>query len=641
MKTIKTILISITALFTLASCSNFLDIKPTDKITAESLFASEGGIQAFLANLYYQMPIESFEWCYSNGFHYNGGDPNNNGNFTWNSTDDSVGSQGYNILGAGSNQYWDAAYKLNNNVNSFFGYIEGLQGFPQETIDLLNGEAWFIRGQVYFALAKRYGGVPIIEKVGDITDSTTLYIPRSTEVATWDYVLECFQNAADLLGDGNANHTRASKWAALAYKSRAALFAASLAKYWDKAPLSGNAVSQGLVGGFTAADAQRYYKACIDASAQIINSGKFSLYKPNPANPEEAGKNYTDIFATPSVATSEIIFLKAYSKVGSGYGHNMDNWNTPAQTAGPWPHPGRTNPTLEWAENFETYSNPGKSVKFQTYPNDAYDYGPYQKNRQYFQFDDPTEMFADKDARLGATAILPNTEWKNTKIVIQGGIIQTNGTPVMNNDAQIAKGYTGSDGKTYYAFGGSSQIAFSGFSTNGGNNTRTGFGCRKFLDPNYEPKGATWNQSTNDWIDMRYPEVMLNYAEAYAESGQGDASTAKMCVNATRHRAAFTNEVEPTLENVLRERRAEFGLGNTRFWDLIRRRMYHEIFSNYRRGALRPVLDLRTMKYIFVRQYLNTTETEVKLGGQTFQTKAYYTSIPNTASNGLVQNPQY
>ena len=134
---------------------------------------------------------------------------------------------------------------------------------------------------------------------------------------------------------------------------------------------------------------------------------------------------------------------------------------------------------------------------------------------------------------------------------------------------------------------------------------------------------------------MRYAEVLLNYAEAVAESGLGDPTLAKTCLNETRHRAGFVKEIPLTLENVLRERRAELSFEQTRAWDLIRRREFDDKFNNTRRTALAPVLDLRTMKYIFVRKYARNCN------GKTFPDQAYYHSIPGTGSNGLVQNPQY
>ena len=107
------------------------------------------------------------------------------------------------------------------------------------------------------------------------------------------------------------------------------------------------------------------------------------------------------------------------------------------------------------------------------------------------------------------------------------------------------------------------------------------------------------------------------------------------CLNATRRRAAFTTDIPCTLENVLRERRSEFGMENNRHWDLIRRREYHKIFkANYRRGALEPILDLRDGKTFFVRTYRQY------IGGCTFKEKYYYRGIPGWNVSGLIKNPQ-
>jgi hypothetical protein len=62
--------------------------------------------------------------------------------------------------------------------------LPGLNSVDETTRAELEGQSWFIRGQIYFALARRYGGLPIIEEVGDINDIESLRIPRSTEVAT-------------------------------------------------------------------------------------------------------------------------------------------------------------------------------------------------------------------------------------------------------------------------------------------------------------------------------------------------------------------------------------------------------------------------------------------------------------------------
>ena len=172
---------------------------------------------------------------------------------------------------------------------------------------------------MYLALARRYGGVPLIKEVQKMSttdDNSDLYVPRSTEKETWDFVQnECDLAIANLPETTRAadGALRATKWAAYALKSRAALHAASVAKYWNSAPLTGEAVDAKLVGGMTIADANNYYLQCIEASKAIIdNSGK-QLYKPNPATAAEAAKNFQTIFEDPSAADVEVIFKNAIS----------------------------------------------------------------------------------------------------------------------------------------------------------------------------------------------------------------------------------------------------------------------------------------------------------------------------------------
>ena len=426
----------------------------------------------------------------------------------------------------------------------------------------------------------------------------------------------------------------ATRWTALAYKSRAALHAASLAKFWDLAPLTGEAVDAGCVGGFTDDDMNRWYQECLDCSKELIESGRFSLYMPNPKSPEEATENYVHMFQKPEDAYCETIFVKGFYKKGRKYGTNQDVWGQPAQTGGAWPHPGRMNPTLEFVENFATYDRPEESVKFVTYDGEKFDYDGYKDERVYYKFDNPLDMFAGKDARLAAITILPNSYWRDTLIVIQAGVVDMQGKIHHDIRGDMKAQYMGWDGKVHYQFGAADNKFFSGFCFERGNNTRTGFSFRKYMDPTFVSSGSVWNESTTDWIDIRYAEILLNYAEAYAESGLGDAGLALQCLNATRHRAAFTTDIPVTIENVQRERRSELGMENARHWDLMRRREYHKIFQSYRRGALEPILDLRDGKTLFVRTYRQYPAI------LTFREKFYYRGIPGWNVSGLIKNPQ-
>lgn len=655
MKRKRYVFIMALTVLTTVGCTDFLDVKPVDRITPENITGSIEGMTAFLADLYYNAPVEDFNLSPDCGFNFNGVDANNGACNTQVMDDDGIGSERDDILRHHHLGWWEntvanrggntdrgfdrGPWKLNRDIIFFLSLIDNANITDAEKKSL-TGEAYFLRAYLYFALAKRYGGVPIITDLADVDNIPALFVPRSTEKETWDFVMTTCDKAATYLEDYNVGPRRASKWAALALKSRAALHAASVAKYWKLAPQSGEAVTN-MLAKLEDTEAERYYKLCIEASKEIIENGPFELYMPTPATAEEAEKNYSAIFDDPNQALVEVIFLKGSPKPGAGTGTSFDGMGNPMQTAGSWPHPCRFNPTLELADIYECYSNPGVSAPIVTtndgMTGDDYDNG-YEKNRTYIKYTNPTDLFADKDARMKGTMIIPFSYFKNVQIVIQGGFIKPDGTLVKETAGQIIH-----KGKTYYTYGGATPTSYSGFATEGGNYTRTGFCLRKLLRTDFVPT-AGWSSGSNDWIDMRLAEVFLNYAEAVIEIGETtEYDGALAAINRIRRRAAFTgaglylNSSQLTLENILRERRVELVYENFRYWDLIRRREFHTLFDKTYRHALVPILDLTGAepKYIFVRQKVSHTNAE------TYPTKGYYKEIPGTATNRLIQNPQY
>jgi hypothetical protein len=618
----------IIAVLALHSCGDALDLRPMDKLDAEALFASEEGVQVFMANLYSQLPIEDFAWT-RNGF--NSATLNTIGITPSNQTDIAANSEYSHLIDGGGNFSW-WGYGLNRDINLLMETIPTLS-FTEEEKQVLMSEAHFLRAFTYFALAKRYGGVPLITSTQSYEgDVESLKVPRSTEKVTWDFVLEECDRAIEHLPPGNGSSRRATKWAAYALKSRVALHAASVAKYWDKAPLSGPAVDQNLIG-MDASEANRYYEECIKASEAIMNSGTFSLYLPTPGSPGEAAENYRKLFEDPSNALQEAIFIKGYTEPTSG--HSFDFWFNPNQTSDGSPHPGRMNPTLEFVDSYESYSNPGESAPIvTTLDGDVNDYGGYDPNKEYLRFDTPYAIFEGKDARLWGTVVLPGTEWKGKTIIIQAGYVEPDGTGTIETNTSIDV-----NGVTYYTFGAADWTEYSGFSgIQAANMSRTGFSFKKFLSST--PVNPNLGQSRNDWMEFRYAEVLLNYAESVVESGyigNNAQATAAEAINSLRRRAAHTVDIPLTLENVLRERKVELAFENKRYWDLIRRRDFHLIFDSYQRHGLKPLLDLRVNppQYIFIRSALPRENP------LTFPQHFYYVSIPGVGSNDLVQNPQY
>ena len=652
---------SLCALMGLSGCNAFLELEPLDKVSPDQLLETEGGVKALLANIYTMIPMEDFNYRPNAGFNQRGYDGVNETTNLAFLTDEATRSDGGVGIGYEGFNYWP--YGDIRQVNIFMQNVEKAKEAGTISVadaDRMTGEAHFARAYMYYGLVKRYGGVPLIDKVqdDDYADGGpgAVAVPRSTELDTWKFVLNECTLAAATLPDATSGSDlyRVTKWAAYALKSRVALHAASVAKYWNLAPLAGEAVTQKLVGGMTSADADAFYKECIEASKSLIeNSGK-SLYKPAPATVKEAASNFQALFLNDQ--NEEVIFSKAYlnGTTNTNQGHSYAQFNILPQVNPGALKYGRFNPMLEIVDLFEDYTDDGtgKSAKIVTRTDgneDAYIPNFHNMNNAsvvntlmsvpFVKYNDLYEPFANKDARLLASVVVPGSSYAGTEIIIQGGFIKDNNSYVAYSNESTQK-----NGTTYYALGAEGETMFSGFNNvNSGedaNWTATGFGVRKYM-PEGESMSPDRLSSTTSYIDMRLAEVYLNYAEAVVENGCGfgDKELAENYLNALRRRAGHTDRISLTLESVLKERRVEMAFEGKRFWDMNRRREFHTEFSNNRiRKALVPMLDLRGAepKYVFARVNYFGDETR---GGRTFQNINYYRGIPNIATNGLVQNP--
>jgi len=666
------VLMSIVFLTLNYGCDKFLEVQSLTKIEASKLVSNEDGIKTLVSNMYNGLPMEDFCYRPNAGFNRRGWQ-GGAGEMTDPSfqTDEAIKSDGGEAVALGSLNIWsqgftgDNIYQINawdrnRQVSIFLKNIETAKDNGDITAAVYNrlwSEAHFARAYIYFALAKRFGGVPIIDKIqdDDYVDGNPepLKVPRSTELDTWKFILDCCDKAAQYLPkpedfkstDGDSRY-RATKWAAYALKSRAALHAASLAKYGDKVPFTGKAVEQKLVG-ISATDANFFYGECISACDQIIKNSGHTLYKPSPANPAEAASNYQNIFLT--IPEDEVIFARSYLD-GSKYadqGHSFDIYFSPAQVATGFHKWGRFSPTLELVDAYEDYTDNGSgaSAKIVTRTDGNEDFS-FPTNTPsasdvaavpFVKYDNPYEPFKNKDARLHGSIIVPGAKFKGVTIIMQGGMIRKDGSLAIYEEANAV----GDDGVTYYSFGASAPSLYGAFRTmtsaDDANWSCTGFSVRKFLAENGSVNGVDRSSST-PWIDFRLAEIYLNYAEAVVESGTGSNADAATYINALRQRAGHSDQIPLTLDNVRKERRVEMAFEHNRVWDLFRLRDYHLLYQNYRRKSLVQLVDLRENppKYVFLR--IDNFQ-DVRNGGRTFQTMNYYQDIPGRDVNGLVNNP--
>ena len=635
----------------LVSCDKFFDSMEGDlsKVAAEDLLSSDNGILALLANLYSNLPGVSMT--------------DNDKYQMFGNTARDVPDYKNTTPG-----FWD--YKSVRAANKFLeavheSYEKGL--FDASARDAYLGEGYFIRACYYFANVRTHGGIPIVEESLDKyygVDNDKLYVPRSTEKDTWDWVLAEFQKAADLLPPTQSQEMRANKYTALAMKARAALWAASESKYWNRAPISNSyeAVQKKLTY-MEASYADAYYQQAIDAAALVINSGLYKLYGGEPSSLSSAIENLTELFQ--NYKTEEGIFGRSYKTGDSSTNNGTDKW-VPNQFAVGYTGTGAANyaATLNLADEYDYYDNAlsrkhkdgkiqtlvdGDENAYMTYP--QYELMPAMV-ANYKHYDSVQEPFLLKDARFQAWVIYPGCTFRNVTVYMEGGMVMPDGSVSVYPTSDVSgSGNVGveKNGKTYYPYGGetSNNSAFMALLTDKNSNNRNSycFSPRKFLDQ----KSANQYVQT-PYYDIRFAEVLLTYAEAVAESGKGDKNLAKTYLNMVRHRAGFTDDVELTLENVLHEWKVEFPFENKWSNVLYRRRAFYNPNNvpTYEEGSLGkkltliPMVDLSGEKaqWIFLRS-LPVTATALWDGYSgilSFANEDYYAQIPNYVNNKIEPN---
>lgn len=580
------------------SCNkDFLERKPLDIIADDAAYGSLSGIQALTANLYNNMPTEDL------GFFMDGSEAL----FPSQATDEAVRSYswGYTldpILEDGYYIWWK--YDLVRTVNDFIQKIPAVTSINEELKARFLAEARFVRAFYYFSLVKRYGGIPLITKVQQYNGSNLeeLKVPRNKEQEIYDFVASELDAIVDQLPESYAanDRYRATRYAVLALKCRAMLYAASIAKY-------GTVQLGGLVG--IASPADGYWQKAYDAAKAIITSGKFQLYKENPDKTD----NFQQLFLTAADMdkNKEAIFVKTYKAPDKS--HSFDFYNAPQSFKVDYGCV--TNPTTELAEEFEYTDGTKGTLKIK----DA--------NGNPIVYSNPADLFKNKDPRFKASIMYPFTSWQGGVVEIRRGVID-NGTK-----------YTSPNLTDVYGTGANSipRVGKDG-PLLAGDPTKTGFYIKKFMDP---VNRVNSQMSTTPWMIFRYAEVLLNYAEAAIELGKtGDALTA---INELRERAGIKALTSVTRDQVRHERKVELAFENHRWWDMCRWRIATDVLNNTQFHALYPWLMWENGKAPAAMKYTFEIVPAPK-NTRTFLPKLYYVKIPPdeiSKNSNLVQNPGY
>jgi hypothetical protein len=675
----------------MVACVDSLDIPPKSILTKDDIY-TEAGMRAYMAGLYNRIPMEDFnvsdDGQSKGGYYYWG-------NMKWPMLATGENVHGNNLgMYIHTTGYWNDGYQVIRSCNDLLAGLPDYIGILSEAENWI-AEARFIRAYTYFALVKRYGGVPLVKESQALVDGdpASLHIARSSCEDSYDFMLEDLDYAIAYMSPLKVNG-RANRYVAAAFKSRIANFAGAIARYGGNFSYSVDGV---MLQGIPAERANDYFRQAY-AAAKVVDEGGYALYREDGAT----DNGFANVFVK-AADSPESIFIRQY-QLGS-YVHSFDHIYSPARMS--VSYGGRYCVTLDWVELFDGLPLDPATGWLKT-TNAA---------NQYIVYPSPYALFAHAEPRLKGSLILPGDVFKGLQMDVRRGVIRDSlkqgSTVVYTPDPDnwpIAK-FIADDGSTTSGYSGTfkSIVAEStdkytmqtpyvtttgvklnpngldgtlGGRGNGSGDNYTGLMGRKWLNPNLTPSTTTIHTSTAPWIDIRYAEVLLNRAEAALELAQNgvpvydDAdmqADAFDCINRIRARAGAALLASPAdlstdaatlrkqgiggfvmapnrgLQLIRIERYKELAFEHKIYWDLRRWFTFDTQIKDYRRRMLNPFLFAKGAtlneygnpegKYIY-----DTRICEGSNAALNFGTKYYYEAIPagQLKTNPLLkQNDQY
>lgn len=588
------------------SCTDPLDSTDLNVITSDLVWTDENLIDSYFSDMYDQAEFIRHADKYGN---------NNQLRYAIGS----MGAEGEHRSGANNAQAMGAVQSLVNGENTTHPLqiwtrnqggertawerlrdinlaIENLENAEGQLSDIFRetrlGEAHFLRAFLYFRFATHYGGVPIITEVQDVNAGfEALQVARNTEKETYDFIGDELDMTISLLEDkSNSDKSRITVWAAWALKSRAMLYAASIAANNNLLPLPD---PNGLVGIDPSA-ANAYYQASLEASQKLLPAPYGDGIAPFSLLPGATTDAYRAIFDEAD-NSSETIMFQAFDGIANK-ANDSEVLLLPRATLQPHPN---------WGSAFNTY---WEQVQWFDYkdglsgtrlPDDSGDLDDLLGDGN---FHDLESLFENKDPRFRASIALPGFISKGEYIWFHDRVAPGTESPGVPGQGPAQ------------------------------NHIRSGI-CAYKIANNSTPVTLT-NQGNNPLNIMRLSEFYLNYAEAAFALGQGDGLGA---LNEIRGRAGMPLYTVLNMDNLIKERQIELYFEDHRYFDLKRWRMAEaELTPSERFTTVNFTLDAQNLTY----QLRPTPERIPRL----FSPEDYYLPIPLSEiinNDALVQNPGF
>lgn len=612
------------------SCSDFMDLSPTNEYEEEEVFNSAGLTQAFV-NRVYAYVMDGAKEHTTDGLtddayftHNYGQIPVNEANVSENDL------QWYDNDNCPFK--WSRCYKGIRYANLIIQNVAKVPEDGKHDLKQIEGEAHFLRAYLYAELLRGFGGIPLMkEAVADMNDLDAMKQPRATIKECLDFILEDCTAAEALLPKtvSDSELGRATKYAATALKARILLHVAS--------PLYADRTVNTLACNQYEGDRNALYRQAKEAADEVIRSGIFELIDCRGGGNTERAVKWNKIITTNN---KEQIWTRQFGMLSMT---GIDRNEIPKQHGPNGYHNwSGTTPTQDLVMAFEFEDG--------TLPQGMTKPGDFQKGNPY----------NGREPRFYATVGTDGNEWGRPRPADARGL---DPTPL----GRLQCGYyemTDGDANIELSLPDGKKISFKGMNgidTRKGpiedwNGSWTGYYERKLIDPTVD--GQNYPQ-TVPWTFIRLAEMYLIAAEACVELN--DLEGAIPYLDALRGRIGLKPTREALIAQgkslnqgdlrsfVRHERRVELAYEGSRYFDVRRWMIAPEtnnkeltgilVFARLKPGktAYKPYIhDESTWDYFYYVQSLRFREN------RRWDDKMYFAPIKRDERNRnehLIQNP--
>ena len=315
----KYIALGMIAMFSLSSCSDYLDKEPDDQLTLETVFENKTNMERWLAYIYNATPK----------FYNDGADA------VADELAPSVGweSQGFKAIlyqngnwtsaSGGVINYWETFPMRIRQAYIFIKYAHALPDVTEKEVNYMKAECRFFIAYFHAVMAMTYGAVPIIRDATEEITGETLLLKQEPFNTVVDWAANELLETSKLLPayyDEDNKYGRITSIICLAMRARLLTFAASPLVNGNQDPDMVNMKNCDGVSIFDSTFKPERWKTAVDANKLLIDEAEkagHKLYIETIGDDVDAFQSYQNaLMLRYNQGNMEILFPRTYDDAG-------------------------------------------------------------------------------------------------------------------------------------------------------------------------------------------------------------------------------------------------------------------------------------------------------------------------------------